>query len=91
MRIEMINAISGLTFEEVWGRRVGGRYGDVPVNYISRRDLLINKTASGRPKGLANVDELGGEPGHVNNPFIRGGVRAFFCRPVERDSRRRAA
>lgn len=58
--IEMINTISGLTFEEVWERRVRGAYGSAPVDYISCRDLLTNKQASGRPKDLADVDELGG-------------------------------
>ena len=60
VRLEMINAISGLTFDEVWARRVTGTYGHTPVNYISRADLLHNKRESGRPKDLADVDELGG-------------------------------
>ena len=60
VEIEMINAISGIDFEEVWAKRVRGRYGDVEVNYISYTDLLMNKKASGRPKDLADFDELGG-------------------------------
>jgi len=60
VRLEMINAISGLTFDEVWERRVSGMYGRTPVCYISRVDLLVNKRQSGRPKDLADVDELGG-------------------------------
>jgi len=60
VRLELINAISGLTFDEVWERRVEDVYGDAPVNYISLRDLLANKKAAGRPKDLADFDELGG-------------------------------
>ena len=60
VRIEMINTISGLSFNEVWERRTSGNYGNVAVNYISYDDLLINKKASGRPKDLADFDELGG-------------------------------
>ncbi len=60
VRIEMINRISGLSFDEAWERRIAGNYGDVAVNYISYDDLLVNKMASGRPKDLADVDELGG-------------------------------
>ncbi len=60
VRIEMINAISGLTFGRVWQARRQGLYGSVPTHYISRTDLLANKRASGRPKDLADVDELGG-------------------------------
>jgi len=60
VEIEMINAISGISFPEVWAKRVSGRYGSVAVNYISRHNLLTNKRASGRPKDLADLDELGG-------------------------------
>jgi hypothetical protein len=59
-RIEMINMISGLAFDDVWVRRIPGMYGVVAVNYISYADLLANKKASGRLKDLADVDELGG-------------------------------
>jgi len=60
VRLELINAISGLAFDEVWERRVEDSYGEEPVSYISLRDLLANKKASGRPKDLADFDELGG-------------------------------
>ncbi|MYD62982.1 MAG: hypothetical protein F4W91_18235 [Gemmatimonadetes bacterium] len=60
VRIEMMNSISGLTFEEVWQNRISGIYGETPVFYISLADLIKNKRASARPKDLADVDELGG-------------------------------
>lgn len=60
VKIEMINAISGLLFNEVWKNRVAGHYGTVPVNFISYDHLLINKRESGRPKDIADFDELGG-------------------------------
>jgi predicted nucleotidyltransferase len=63
VKIEMINTISGISFEEVWKGRVPGRYGGVEVDYISLPDLLTNKSASARPKDLADVDELGGNRG----------------------------
>jgi hypothetical protein len=59
-RIELLNRISGVAFDAVWRRRVPGHYGKVPVQFISRRDLVTNKKAAGRPKDLADVDELGG-------------------------------
>jgi predicted nucleotidyltransferase len=68
VRVEMINTISGLTFDGVWERRVAGTYGETSVSYISRLDLLHNKRNSGRPKDLADVDELGG-----NRDSRRGG------------------
>ena len=58
IRIEMLNDISGTTFDEVWSSRVHGLYDDVPVNYIGLKELLSNKKASGRPKYLLDVEEL---------------------------------
>ena len=58
VRIELMNSVSGVTFDEVWVGRVAGDYGDVAIAYIGRAELLRNKTASGRPKDLADVDEL---------------------------------
>jgi predicted nucleotidyltransferase len=60
VRIELLNTISGLTFDQVWKNRIKGKYGKVPVSFISLRDLLINKKASGRPRDLADFDELRG-------------------------------
>lgn len=56
--IELINAISGLTFEQAWENRECGQYGSVPANFISRQDLLVNKQAAGRPQDLADLDSL---------------------------------
>jgi predicted nucleotidyltransferase len=58
VRIELINRISGLSFEEVWQRRERGRYGQVEVGFISLDDLIRNKKAAGRPKDLLDVEEL---------------------------------
>ena len=60
VRIELSNSISGIEFDEVWANKIEDRYGDVTVYYISLDDLLKNKKTSGRPKDLADYDELGG-------------------------------
>jgi hypothetical protein len=60
--IELINVISGLSFDEVWKRRVEGQFGDRTVHYISKRDLLTNKKAAGRPQDIADYEELRGMP-----------------------------
>lgn len=60
VKIEMINSISGVSFEEVWNNCNSGLYGAVQVNFISYKDLLKNKKESGRPKDIADFDELGG-------------------------------
>ncbi len=56
--IELINAISGVTFKTAWKNRVKGKYGNATVNYLSRTDLLRNKKASGRPRDLLDIQEL---------------------------------
>ena len=58
--VELINAVSGLKFDEIWASRAHGSYGKTPVSYISRDHLIINKKASGRPRDLLDVEELGG-------------------------------
>lgn len=58
IRIDILTAIDGVTFDEAWPRRVGSSYGDQPVQVISRDDLLRNKRASGRAQDLADVAAL---------------------------------
>lgn len=58
VRIELINEISGVTFDEVWITKVTGKYGTVSVFYIGKQELLKNKKAAGRPKDVADIDEL---------------------------------
>ena len=58
LRIDILTKISGVRFETAWKNRVSVKLtvGRVPV--ISRRDLMRNKRASGRPKDLADLDAL---------------------------------
>jgi hypothetical protein len=60
LMIELINAVGGVTFEEIWEKRVSGHYGEIPVSFISREDLLKSKKAAGRPQDLRDIEELGG-------------------------------
>ena len=57
-RVDIWFDLSGVEFEECWQRRVPGRVGDVPVNFISRRDLILNKEKVGRLQDLADVEKL---------------------------------
>ena len=57
--LELINRISGVKFQKAWSNRTSGRYGEISIHYISLEDLIINKKSSGRPKDLADIDELG--------------------------------
>ena len=66
--IELINAVSGLSFNEIWENKVTGEYGLVTVSYISLNNLLINKKASGRPQDIADFEELKNLFNDHNNP-----------------------
>lgn len=57
-RLEILMGISGVSFEECYRNRVVSQAEDVKVNFISRELLLQNKTSSGRPKDLVDVEHL---------------------------------
>ena len=61
-RIDLINAIDGVTFEEAWPGRfdavIQTEKGDVPLAFIGLEALVKNKRASGRPKDLDDLDYL---------------------------------
>ena len=58
LRIEILNAVSGVEFDDAWSRSVSMTLGGVDVRVISLRDLRANKLASGRPKDLADLANL---------------------------------
>jgi hypothetical protein len=58
-RIDVMTAISGVTFDEVWCDRVAGSLDGIPVSFIGREAFVRNKRASGRKKDLADVEALG--------------------------------
>ena len=58
VRIEISTRISGVDFEECYSRRQIGEIDGVKIPVIDLPDLLRNKRASGRPKDLADLDNL---------------------------------
>jgi len=58
LRIEILTTISGLEFAEAYAKRIVDVVDGVPVSFISSDHLKINKRASGRPKDLADLDNL---------------------------------
>lgn len=59
MRIEILNQIDGVEFDACYSRKIEVETSGVLIHAIGKDDLLINKRASGRPKDLADLDELG--------------------------------
>ena len=57
-RIDVLTAISGVSFAQVWRARVHADTSSGKIPFISRAHLVINKRASGRPKDLRDLDEL---------------------------------
>jgi len=57
-RIDILTSLDGVVFEDAWSRRAVGRYGDCPVAYLSRQDLITNKRRVGRPQDLLDVEAL---------------------------------
>ena len=57
-RIDVLNSISGITFDEAWPHRVEGRHGDEFMWVIGVEDLIANKRAAGRPSDLIDVQKL---------------------------------
>ena len=57
-RIDIMQQIPALTFEEVRSRAFEGVVEGVAVPYISREDLIASKLACGRPGDLADVHQL---------------------------------
>lgn len=58
-RIDVLQQIAGITFDEAWEHRVEGSIdGEVKAPVISREDLIRNKLASGREQDLLDVKVL---------------------------------
>ncbi|MEE9403576.1 MAG: nucleotidyl transferase AbiEii/AbiGii toxin family protein [Algisphaera sp.] len=59
VRIDLLTSISGVTWDTVWASHDAGTYGDLPIPYIGRDQLIANKRASGRAKDQADLEALG--------------------------------
>ena len=59
VRIDIITSISGVSWEDAYGGRVEGKYGDTPVFFIGLNEFIKNKRAIGRQKDLADIGALG--------------------------------
>ncbi len=60
LRIEILNEISGVSFDECYPRREQIPLDDFAIVFIGLEDLKKNKKAAGRLKDLADLEELGG-------------------------------
>jgi predicted nucleotidyltransferase len=60
VRIDLLQSIDGVAFEDAWERRVESTITTeaIPVHFISLEDLIANKLASRRTRDLADVEAL---------------------------------
>jgi len=58
VRVDILTAITGVSWEEAASGRVQGRYGDITVPYIGRDHFIANKRAAGRTRDLADLEAL---------------------------------
>jgi hypothetical protein len=58
-RVDLLNQIDGVTYDEACPNVVRGKYGDVDVTFIGLTDLVKNKKATPRAKDKGDVEELG--------------------------------
>ena len=60
-RIDLLTEVTGLAFQDAWSHRATHPVGSLAVPFLSRRDLIINKRATGRPQDLADLATLEGK------------------------------
>ena len=59
MRIDLLQHIDGVNFDEAWENRVEGLLdGEIRTVVISKDDLIRNKLASGREQDVLDVMKL---------------------------------
>ena len=58
-RIDLLQHIDGVTFDEAWEHRIQGRLdGEIQAAVISRSDLIRNKLATGREQDILDAKTL---------------------------------
>lgn len=58
VRIELMNSIDGVMFEQCRENRIETNFDGIPVPVISLSDLRANKKASARPKDMDDLENL---------------------------------
>jgi hypothetical protein len=58
LRIDVLTAIDGVTFEEAWPARMRTEFDALPVFVLSRKHTIQNKRAAGRTQDLADIERL---------------------------------
>ena len=57
-RIDILTSLTALKFDDAWPRRQMVEIEGQTLPFLSRDDLIRNKAAVGRPRDLADIDDL---------------------------------
>jgi len=57
-RIDILTSLTALRFDDAWQRRQMIEVERRLLPFLSREDLITNKAALGRPRDLADIDDL---------------------------------
>ena len=55
VRIDILTSITAVEFSDAWKRKVSSTFFGIPVYFISREDLIVNKQALGRSSDLEDL------------------------------------
>ena len=58
LRIDILNDLDGVNFQEAWNNKKIVTFEHVPVNFIGYNELLIVKQKSGRSQDIADIELL---------------------------------
>jgi len=58
LRIDILNAISGVNFDDAYKGRILGQNGELAISFINISDFIANKKASGRAKDIGDINAL---------------------------------
>ena len=54
--VDFVTTIDGVPFADAWAGRLSGRFGETPVSYIGKEELVRNKRAAGRAQDVADLE-----------------------------------
>lgn len=58
LRIDILNAISGIEFDEAYQNKAETDIDDLKVNFINIKEFVQNKIATGRTKDIGDTESL---------------------------------
>ena len=57
--VDILTSITGVSWKAAFKGKTAGKFGDIPVYYLGRKQFLINKRAVSRKKDQADLEALG--------------------------------